>query len=114
RSRRDPHRFLVRWRKFKRNLEARTLEPITNEQAELTGEAVTPFVSADPELLARDGYVDGDLERGATFYAPDAAILLSDRFLDSHCLRVQAPPEDRRDDLIGLAFEPTRLTGDRE
>lgn len=111
-SRRDPHRFAVRWRKFKRDLEPRTLESMHDEQVELEGEAVTPFVSADPEMLARDGYVSGTIERGSTFYAPDAAILLSDRFLDTHCFRLEAADRDRRDDLIGLAFEPVSLTSD--
>ena len=84
----------------------------SEKQVEMEGETVTPFVSADPEVLARSGYVDGDITRGSTFFAPDAAILLSDRFLDSHCFRIQAPEKDRRDDLIGLAFEPLRLTSD--
>ena len=78
----------------------------------MQGEAVTPFVSADPEVLARSGYVDGDIMKGSTVFAPDATILLSDRFLDTHCFRIQAPEKGRRDDLIGLAFEPLRLTSD--
>ena len=112
RARRDPHRFAVRWRKFDRELEARSLAVQSEKQVEMTGETVTPFVSADPEVLARSGYVDGDITTGSTFFAPDAAILLSDRFLDTHCFRIQAPEKDRRDDLIGLAFEPLRLTSD--
>ena len=112
RTRRDPHRFAVRWRKFERDLEARSLAVQSEKQVEMEGETVTPFVSADPEVLARSGYVDGDITSGSTFFAPDAAILLSDRFLDSHCFRIRAPEKDRRDDLIGLAFEPLRLTSD--
>jgi carboxypeptidase family protein len=107
-SRRDPHRFAVRWRNFKRDLEPRTLDVLRNEQYDLEGETVTPFVTANADSLARDGYMAGDLERGGTFYAPDANILLSDRFLDTHCFRLQA--SERRDDLIGLAFEPVGLT----
>lgn len=110
RTRRDPHRFAVRWRTFERDLEPRSLAIRSEEQVEMEGEAVTPFVSADPEVLASSGYVKGDLMKGGTVFAPDAAILLSDRFLDTHCFRIQAPEKDRRDDLIGLAFEPLRLT----
>jgi hypothetical protein len=113
-ARRDPHRFAVRWRKFKRDLEPTTLTLRRNEQVELEGETVTPFVSADPERLARDGYLAGEIDRQGTLFAPDAAILLSDRFLDTHCFRVQAPDRGRQDDLIGLAFEPVGLTSDRE
>ena len=107
-TRRDPHRFAVRWRTFRRDLEPRTLDVLHNEQFELEGETVTPFVSANADSLARDGYMTGDLDKGSTFYAPDANILLSDGFLDTHCFRLQA--SDRRDDLIGLAFEPVNLT----
>jgi hypothetical protein len=109
-ARRDPHRFAVRWRNFKRDLEPRTLDVLHTEQFEREGEAITPFKSADADSLARDGYMAGNLESGSTFYAPDADILLSDRFLDTHCFRLQA--SDRRDDLIGLAFEPVNLTNE--
>jgi len=112
RARRNPHRFAVRWRKFERDLEPRSLAVRSEELVEMEGEAVTPFVSADPDVLARSGYVDGDIARGSTFFAPDAAVLLSDRFLDTHCFRIQAPEKGRRDDLIGLAFEPLRLTSE--
>ena len=112
RARRNPHRFAVRWRKFERDLEPRSLAVRTEEQVELRGEAVTPFVSTDPEVLARSGYVEGDIMKGGTVFAPDATVLLSDRFLDTHCFRIQAAEKGRRDDLIGLAFEPLRLTSD--
>jgi hypothetical protein len=107
---RDPHRFVVRWRRIKRDLEPNTLEVLHSEQFENEGETVTPFASADAEMLARNGYMTGDINTGMTYFAPDADILLSDQFLDSHCFRLQAPDGDRRDDLIGLAFEPIGLT----
>ena len=112
RSRRDPHRFTVRTRKFTRDLDPYLFRLRHEEQFEIEGETVTPFVTAAPDSLASEGYVVGTIEKGSTYYAPDAAILLSDRFLDTHCFRVQAADPNRRDDLIGLAFEPTRLTGD--
>ena len=106
RQRRDPHRFTVRIRKFVRTLEPRTLAERSARAYEVEGESITPFMSHEPSLLARDGYVVGEMEAGMTFYAPDATVLLSDSFLDGHCFRVQAPGRGRRDDLIGLAFEP--------
>ena len=112
-ARRDPHRFRVRWLKFRHELTPQTLDVVHSEQVELEGETVTPFVSEDPEVLARDGYMSGQVETGSTFFAPDADVLLSDLFLDSHCFRLQAADRERRDDLIGLAFEPVRLTNDR-
>ena len=112
-ARRDSHRFALRVRTFSRDLEPQSLVPIHTEQAELQGEATTPFVSENPEILARDGYMAGSVETGSTYFAPDADILLSEGFLDTHCFRVQAPERGRQDDLIGLAFEPTNLTSDR-
>ena len=62
------------------------------------------FVSRPVEELMTDGFVQEE-ESGTFFYAPDANVLLSDTFLDSHCLRVREG-EDETEGLIGLAFEP--------
>lgn len=107
---RDPHRFTVRFRNFTRDLDPHTLTVIAEEGYEVEAEAITPFVTADPDVLVRDGYVVGELDSVRTYYAPDASILLSDRFLDTHCFRLQEASRDKRDALIGLAFEPLRIT----
>lgn len=61
-----------------------------------------PFGSAPAALLANTGFVDqGDST--ITYHAPDAALLLSDEFVRTHCFR-SMPPQDR---FVGLAFEPT-------
>lgn len=64
----------------------------------------TPFVSAPAESLDAHGYVrpDGD---SVTYYAPDAAVLLSDLFADSHCMRLVKGGGDHAG-LLGLGFEP--------
>lgn len=113
RARRDPHRFVVRWRSIRRELDPKTLAVLHSDEFTQEDETTKPFTSADPDTLARDGYMAGDPDTGTTFFAPDADILLSDRFLDSHCFQLKAPERDRRDDLIGLAFEPVALTKDR-
>ncbi|MFC1661365.1 carboxypeptidase regulatory-like domain-containing protein, partial [Gemmatimonadota bacterium] len=71
-----------------------------------------PFVSRPAMDLADQGFVqimDGD----TLAFAPSAAVLLSDPFLDTHCFRLR---EGSRDNLIGLAFEPVarRRTPDIE
>ena len=109
-ARRDSHRFSVRIRKFSRSLDPHSLSVLSENGYELEGDVITPFVTADPELLERGGYIVGNIDSGRTYFAPDAAILLSDRFLDSHCFRLQEANRDQRDALIGLAFEPVRLT----
>ena len=62
------------------------------------------FVSRPVEELMADGFVQEE-EDGTYYYAPDANVMLSDDFLDTHCLRV-SEGEDESEGLIGLAFEP--------
>jgi hypothetical protein len=63
-----------------------------------------PFVTRPPAELASLGFVRV-LEDSATFYAPDADLLLSEQFLSTHCFTVSAPP-DSLPGHIGLRFEP--------
>ncbi len=61
-----------------------------------------PFVSAPAEDLVSQGFAI--LSSQESFYrAPDAGVLLSDPFLDTHCFRLA---ERRRAGLVGLEFEP--------
>ena len=62
------------------------------------------FVSRPVEELMADGFVQEE-EDGTYYYAPDANVMLSDAFLDTHCLRVREG-DDETEGLIGLAFEP--------
>lgn len=81
-----------------------------------------PFGSAPPAVLA-DGWIQNDRD-GATFYAPDAEILLTDFFAEGHCLylteRARSVDGDEEEidlpsrvlpvattGLLGLAFEPS-------
>lgn len=61
-----------------------------------------PFETLSPQELAAHGYVreEGDT---VTFYGPDATVLLSDEFQDTHCLYVQQRGRRGR---VGVAFEP--------
>ena len=99
-ARHDPHRFLVRWRSVTRDLDPDHLAVLHSDEMIQVSETVQPFASADPDVLARDEYMIGNPDSGSTFFAPDADILLSDRFLDSHCFHLEAPEADRRDDLM--------------
>ncbi len=70
------------------------------------GYSRAPYISLPANTLAEAGFVTED-EQGLAFYAPDAAVLLSDEFLDTHCFRLRQG-EDEAEGLIGLEFEPTR------
>ena len=65
------------------------------------------YRSPSAEELAEHGFVRRPDAAGdsATYFAPDAEVLLSDAFLGAHCLRaVDAPPA--RVGQLGLAIEP--------
>jgi hypothetical protein len=67
-----------------------------------------PFQTLAPQALAAGGYVraDGD---SIAFYGPDAHVLLSDEFLDTHCLYVD--PRAAAGQTVALVFEPIRRKG---
>ncbi|HUG40828.1 MAG TPA: TonB-dependent receptor [Longimicrobiales bacterium] len=69
----------------------------------------SPYVSRPAEELERLGYIrEVEGEAGKfDYFGPDAAVLLSETFLGSHCFSVVAGPEEEPD-LVGLAFEPVR------
>lgn len=64
-----------------------------------------PFHTLSPAELAEGGWVreEGD---SLSFYGPDAHALLSDEFLDTHCLYVDPERSDARE--VALAFQPVR------
>ncbi len=65
-----------------------------------------PFTTLTPAELAEGGYVRGEGD-SLSFHGPDAHVLLSDEFLDTHCLYVARA--DRA--TVGLAFEPVQRRG---
>lgn len=70
--------------------------------------AQLPYRSLPVEELLTHGFIrpleDGRFE----FRAPDASVLLSDPFLDTHCFRLREDPD--RPGSIGLSIEPTEET----
>ena len=62
-----------------------------------------PFISLPPGALAEIGFVQQESHDSVTYAAPDAALLLSDEFVGTHCFRAVQGKEG----LLGLAFEPT-------
>ena len=97
-------RPMVHLRRYERWLDARNLAVQREEQHEEHGETSQPFVSVPAETLFARGFVRRD-ETGTTYSAPDAAVLLSERFADSHCLRLVARTQDAEEQL-GVEFSP--------
>ena len=73
------------------------------------GYARAPYVALPTEQLIDEGFASFD-SNGMSYYAPDASVLLSDAFLDTHCFRLRQG-EDESEGLIGLGFEPIRGRG---
>ncbi len=69
----------------------------------------TPVRSLPAEDLAESGFIRPVDDGGYEYYGPDASVLLSDPFLDTHCLRLAA--DEERPGLLGLAFEPVGRRG---
>jgi hypothetical protein len=89
----------------------RVLDPerLTVRQAQedsTTGRFASPFTALPAEDLARGGYVRARGDE-TLFYPPDAAVLLSDTFLDQHCFRVRRGRGENAGQ-VGLEFEPVR------
>jgi hypothetical protein len=93
---------------YERDVEPRSGMVIREEESRREGYMRTPFESRPPEELARDGFVRRD-GREILYYAPDAEVLLSDAFLDTHCFRLAETSDDA--DVIGLSFEPLERRG---
>ena len=62
-----------------------------------------PFVSIPPAQLSREGFIRHLPGDTLVYAAPDAAVLLSNEFLDDHCFRVATCADTTR---VGLEFEP--------
>ena len=62
-----------------------------------------PFATLTPALLADVGFVQEEAQDSVLYAAPDAALLLSDEFVATHCFRAVSGDGG----LVGLAFEPT-------
>ena len=102
-SRRGIYQFMVRHHDRELDNTGRKILKETSRIDRLV--KARPFKSLEASRLIEEGFVqpDGD---GFIYYAPDADVLLSDEFLDSHCLKLrEGDGED--EGLIGLAFEPT-------
>jgi hypothetical protein len=90
---------------FERELDPETLRVRSETRTGRSGYTDgSPYRSPPPEDLAQHGYIRSDGANGWNYYAPDAGVLLSESFLDGHCLELEQHPT--RPDLIGLGFRP--------
>ena len=103
----DRNAYQFRTRRYTRTIEEETGKVLDQNARFGSAYQTTPFESRPIEDLLANGFVqDADGQPGnETYYAPDAAVLLSDPFLDSHCMRLALGEGDEAG-LIGVEFEP--------
>lgn len=89
---------------FTRELEPERLRVLRDERRRRSGVGISsPYVSRPVEELVERGFVwRSEDDRHLEYQGPDAEVLLSDAFLDTHCMRLTAG----REGLLGLTFEP--------
>ena len=104
-SERGIYRYVIR--RYERELDARGRN-VLNEQSRIQSRTLArPFASLDVDNLLENGFVRVDRDGvGSSYYAPDADVLLSDVFLNTHCMRL-TEGRDEAEGLLGLSFEPT-------
>lgn len=91
-------------RTFEREVESNLTVKSESTQTK-TGYTNKPFRARSAALLAAEGYVTESPDTAYNFYAPDAEVLFSEQFLNTHCLRLE-PAGPNNPGRIGLAFEP--------
>lgn len=80
--------------------------PVKSDTTYFTVRDARPFGALDPDTLAREGYVIGDITAGWSYFGPDETVLLSPSFARTHCFRLLR--ERDQPGLIGVSFEPVR------
>jgi len=68
------------------------------------GFVLQPWRSLSVEALRKSGYVYTLADSSRVYNAPDLTVLLSDEFIEDHCLRIAQASNDQR---LGIDFSPT-------
>ena len=97
--------YRYEWMRFERDLDETGRRILSEKRSYDRRFLSQPFVAADPNQLAAKGFVEILPGGSWQYYAPDAKVLLSDAFLDTHCFGLTSEERDGTL-LIGLAFEP--------
>jgi Carboxypeptidase regulatory-like domain len=82
------------------------LSPISMNSERAGLGSARPFFAANPDSLAKFGYIRREEDDVYAYYAPDEVVMLSRSFLRTHCF--DAPPVDADAALAELRFWPVR------
>ncbi len=99
--------FSARLVRYVRQIDPATFKVINETRSDVQGIVDRPFFSLPAESLSAHGFWRKEPDGSTLYYAPDAAVLLSDPFLTDHCFQY-AKPTRERPGMVGLRFEPAR------
>lgn len=88
---------------YQRVLELRELEVLAETVVPARSLEPKGFTAADPDSIRSEGFIVAAADGGTLYRGADAALLLSDAFLESHCFGLGERAEEG---LVGLTFEP--------
>ncbi len=91
---------------WERDLDPQGRRVEREDRRRLTRVGRVPFASLPAERLLTHGFITRLDDGGLQYYGPDADLLLSDAFLDTHCFGLTRDP--RRAGALGLTFAPER------
>jgi hypothetical protein len=106
-EREGAYRFQVT--RYERELDVAGRTVQSESRQVLSNVTGVPIRSLPAEDLMTQGFVRPSGGGGYDYFGPDASVLLSDQFLDTHCLRLTL--SQGRPGEVGLAFEPVRAGG---
>ena len=92
-----------------RDMDPRGRTVVGEDRMHVRSRGQASFLSRPADSLVYAGFARFS-DNMSQFWAPDAAVLLSNPFLDTHCLRVRTG-DGAATGLVGLEFEPTRDRG---
>jgi len=102
----DERRFNVAIRRFERTIGLPDSVLQATRTWTQTGVSQNPFESLSPETLARNGF-SSIRDSSRFYYAPDAKVLLSGAFVETHCFGTR---RGATAGAVGLTFRPLRTS----
>jgi len=100
------HTLVARVAVYERTMDVADTHLLGERTSVREGPSDRPFAAVSPDSLARFGYVREQADGSMVYDAPDADVLLSDRFAATHCFH--AAPGGQHTDWAGVAFRPAR------
>ena len=97
--------------KYVRELEPGSLKILSETHTFWSTMKERPIESRPVEVLLDGGWVVRE-SGGNRYFGPDAHVLLSDEFLDTHCMQLR-PRDESNPRLVGLEFRPVRIQSRR-